>query len=193
MTDLDLRSGRRAHGRPQFAPSPTSSSPHRHPAPTTRSATSSNTWVVWRGVHRGGDEGHRGGTRRPVGRRGAARRRLAHADPARSRRTRCRVARPGCVDGHDQAGGVDLPGEIAGLVALDELVLHGWDVAHATGQPTTSTRPALEAVHGFVEGFSAPDADRGGLFGPVVPVPDDAPLLDRTVGLAGRDPHWSPR
>ncbi len=33
-----------------------------------------------------------------------------------------------------KAGGVDLPGEVAGLVALDELVVHGWDVARATGQ-----------------------------------------------------------
>lgn len=36
---------------------------------------------------------------------------------------------------HDSAGGVDLPRQVAGLVALDEVVLHGWDVAKATGQP----------------------------------------------------------
>jgi hypothetical protein len=33
---------------------------------------------------------------------------------------------------------------------------------------------------------------RDGLFGPVVEVPDDAPLLDRVIGLTGRDPAWSP-
>ena len=28
-----------------------------------------------------------------------------------------------------EAGGVTMPGEVTGLVALDEVVLHGWDLA----------------------------------------------------------------
>lgn len=28
-----------------------------------------------------------------------------------------------------------------------------------------------------------------GVYGPAVPVPDDAPLQDRLLGLVGRDPH----
>src|SRR3954468_2831018 len=37
-------------------------------------------------------------------------------------------------DGMTRVGGVDLPGEVCGVVGLDELVLHGWDLARATGQ-----------------------------------------------------------
>jgi uncharacterized protein (TIGR03086 family) len=101
---------------------------------------------------------------------------------------------PAAWTGMTRAGGVDLPGEVAGLVALDELVIHGWDVARAAAQPYECDRPSLEAVHGFVSQFSAPgqEASREGLFGPVVDVPDSEPLLDRVIGLSGRDPGWSP-
>jgi uncharacterized protein (TIGR03086 family) len=102
---------------------------------------------------------------------------------------------PAAWTGMTRAGGIELPGEVAGLVALDELVLHGWDIARATGQDYECDLPSLEAVHGFVAQFSGPgqEAAREGLFGPVVDVPADAPLLDRVVGLAGRNPAWSPR
>ncbi len=100
---------------------------------------------------------------------------------------------PAAWSGMTAAGGVDLPGDAAGLVALDELVLHGWDVAVASGQDFGVDLASLEAVHGFTTAMSMPAEQqaRQGLFGPVVPVPDGAPLLDRVLGLAGRDPRWS--
>jgi uncharacterized protein (TIGR03086 family) len=100
---------------------------------------------------------------------------------------------PEAWTGMTKAGGVDLPGEVAGVVALDELVIHGWDVARASGQPYDCDPELLDAVHSFVLQFAGPEqeAARQGLFGPVVAVPDDAPLLDQVIGLAGRDPGWS--
>jgi uncharacterized protein (TIGR03086 family) len=101
---------------------------------------------------------------------------------------------PEAWTGMTKAGGVDLPGEIGGLVALDEVVLHGWDLAVATGQEYDADPATAEAVHQFVSGFAGPghEADRAGLFGPEVAVPDDAPLLDRILGMAGRHPGWTP-
>jgi uncharacterized protein (TIGR03086 family) len=100
---------------------------------------------------------------------------------------------PEAWTGMTQAGGVDLPGEVAGLVALDELVVHGWDVARASGQPYEVGPADVEAVRSFVGPMAdAPPEQRAGLFGPPVPVPADASELDRVIGLTGRDPAWSP-
>ena len=89
-----------------------------------------------------------------------------------------------------RAGGVDLPADVAGVVALDELVIHGWDLAKAIHMPSGYDGPGLEAVYSTVQQFSASGIE--GLFGPPVAVPDDAPVLDRILGLAGRDPRWEP-
>jgi uncharacterized protein (TIGR03086 family) len=101
---------------------------------------------------------------------------------------------PAAWTGMTQAGGVELPGEVGGLVALNELVVHGWDVARASGQPYECDVPTLEACRGFVSQFAETDREVGpdAPFGPVVAVPADAPLLDQVIGLNGRDPLWAP-
>lgn len=98
---------------------------------------------------------------------------------------------PAAWTGETRAGGVPLPGSVAGLVALDELVVHGWDLARATGQEYEPDPEALAATHAFLAA-SVDDPGRDSIFGPVVPVPDDASLLDRVIGLSGRDPNWKP-
>jgi uncharacterized protein (TIGR03086 family) len=96
--------------------------------------------------------------------------------------------------GMTEAGGLAMPAELAAVVTLDELVLHGWDLARATGQPFSCDSGHAAIVLDFVARSAQPDqaALREGLFGPVVDVPDDAPLFDRVLGLAGRDPAWTP-
>nr|WP_030543369.1 TIGR03086 family metal-binding protein [Streptomyces albus] len=98
--------------------------------------------------------------------------------------------RPEAWEGQTQAGGVTLPGQVAGVVALNELVVHGWDLARATGQEYTADE---ESARACVE-LMAPADPSGteGLFGPVVDVPDGAPVLDRVIGLSGRSPSWTP-
>jgi uncharacterized protein (TIGR03086 family) len=93
--------------------------------------------------------------------------------------------------GMTQAGGVDLPGSVAGVVALNELVVHGWDISRASGQPFAADPHAISACMQFVS-MSAPDqrANDAGLFGPVVEVAVAAPPLAHLIGLAGRNPSW---
>ena len=47
---------------------------------------------------------------------------------------------PTAWTGMTKAGPIEMPGEIAGLVALDEVVVHGWDLAVATGQEFSRRR-----------------------------------------------------
>ncbi|MGW3957818.1 TIGR03086 family metal-binding protein [Streptomyces sp. NPDC004752] len=99
---------------------------------------------------------------------------------------------PDAWTGMTRAGGVNLPGAVAGAVAADELVIHGWDLARATGRPYEPDPAALQASYAFLLAATEHPPGGNGPFGPVVPVPDDAPLLDRAVGLSGRDPGWKP-
>lgn len=100
-------------------------------------------------------------------------------------------ADPAAWRGSTQAGGIDLPAAQAGLVALDELVLHGWDLAVATGRRCVPDEASLSAVEAFVGAVPADPAARAGLFGPPLPVPAGASRFERVLALAGRDPAWS--
>ncbi|MCX5394021.1 TIGR03086 family metal-binding protein [Streptomyces sp. NBC_00094] len=97
---------------------------------------------------------------------------------------------PDAWEGYTQAGGVDLPAAVMGRVALDELLIHGWDLARASGQAYEVSEEELRVSEALLT--PADDASDEGVFGPVVPVPDDAPLLDRVIGLSGRRPDWRP-
>jgi uncharacterized protein (TIGR03086 family) len=93
------------------------------------------------------------------------------------------------VEGMTQAGGVELPVEIMGLVALSDLVLHGWDVAHAAGISFDVPDKILQVVF-ELHHPPQPQDECDGALGPVVEVLEDATLVDRLAGLTGRDPRW---
>lgn len=101
---------------------------------------------------------------------------------------------PAAWEGMTEVGGATMPGEVMAVVALDELVVHGWDLARATGQPFACDPASASAVLEFTTISALPEhaAGREGLFGPVVPVAEQASELDRAIGLAGRDPAWAP-
>jgi uncharacterized protein (TIGR03086 family) len=101
-------------------------------------------------------------------------------------------AEPGAWTGMTRIAGGEAPADVVGLSAADELVVHGWDLARATGQPYAGDPPALEAARGFLSMFASPDAPAGPdvPFGPARPLPADAPLLEQVLALAGRDLAW---
>ena len=96
--------------------------------------------------------------------------------------------KPDAWDGVTEAGGVQMPAPLMAVVALDELVVHGWDLAVATGQQFAPDEDSVRRCLEFAASFGDDPAARAGLYGPVVPVPGDAPVLDRLLGATGRDP-----
>jgi uncharacterized protein (TIGR03086 family) len=101
--------------------------------------------------------------------------------------------RPEAWEGMSAAGGVTMPAGALGVVALNEVLVHGWDLAAATGQEYRPDEAATHRCLAFAVDFEkgAPEA-RGGIYGPVVPVPAEAPVFDRLLGQTGRDPGWRP-
>lgn len=101
-------------------------------------------------------------------------------------------ADPAAWEGTTRVGGFDMDGHMAAMTTADEVVVHGWDLARATGQEYRPDPEAVTAALGFVELFSGPGTAemRGDAFGPERPVPEGASDLERLVALTGRDPHW---
>lgn len=75
-----------------------------------------------------------------------------------------------------------------------DLPQHGWDLAVATGQDPTMDPEEVELLWGSLNGAKDQwDWQRAnGWYGTPVPVPEDAPLQDRVIGLLGRNPTWRP-
>ena len=81
--------------------------------------------------------------------------------------------------GSTSAGGVEMPAAEIAAVTLDELVIHGWDLARATGQPYEPDPGGRRGDPAVPRGVRLRAEGTPGLFGPAFPVPDDASPFDR--------------
>ena len=81
-------------------------------------------------------------------------------------------------------------GQVPGVVALHlrlvEALVHGWDVATATGQVARFDDESVERALDFSRAQLSRIPPGRRPFGPPQPVADDAPVLDRLVARLGR-------
>ena len=87
--------------------------------------------------------------------------------------------------------GTPTPSADVAALNIAEMVLHGWDLAAATGQTYTVSEPAAAAAMRAVEANADLFREYKGFAEPVEVTPT-ASTLDRLLALSGRDPGWAP-
>ncbi|MBW4716397.1 TIGR03086 family metal-binding protein [Saccharothrix obliqua] len=81
----------------------------------------------------------------------------------------------------------DMPAALVGGMVAGEIAVHGWDFARSIGVDAAWDDDLLAFLHGELTAHAEMGREMG-VYGPEVPVPADAPLLDRVVALTGRQP-----
>jgi uncharacterized protein (TIGR03086 family) len=85
-----------------------------------------------------------------------------------------------------EKGVIDKTGPSLGIAFSDQL-LHGWDLAQATGQDATMPDGLPEAAYEVIHGKFTPE-QRTGIFKPEVTVAADASAQDKLLAYTGRNP-----
>jgi uncharacterized protein (TIGR03086 family) len=85
-----------------------------------------------------------------------------------------------------EPGVIDKTGALLGIALADQL-LHGWDLAKATGQDTAMPDELADGAYHAIHGRFT-DEQRVGVFKPAVPVPLSATWQDQLLAYTGRDP-----
>ena len=94
--------------------------------------------------------------------------------------------------GSTPMGGPPMPAPTVGGLVLGELVVHGWDLARATGQDVSWPDEVVTRAYAAAK-ETAEQGRAMGMYGPAVAVPAESSTMDRLLGVTGRDPQWMVR
>ena len=95
-------------------------------------------------------------------------------------------ARQETLQVYGEPGAIDKTGPALGIAFTDQLI-HGWDLATATGQDATMPADLAQAAFGMIDG-RLPDDQRGDGFKPAIDVGAGAPAQDKLLAYTGRRP-----
>ena len=95
---------------------------------------------------------------------------------------------PGALDRRCHLSFGDMPARATMSIHLLDTVVHGWDLAKATGQDTTIDPELAAAALSVAEGMISDALRATGAFAPAVPVAADASVGERLVAFTGRRP-----
>ncbi|GAB0105467.1 TIGR03086 family metal-binding protein [Nocardia sp. JMUB6875] len=96
-------------------------------------------------------------------------------------------ARPGALDTTIRLGFGEVPGPMAAVIHLTEIVVHGIDLAVLTGQEHLIDEEQAEHLLTVMRSMDFDAFRRPGMFGPERPVPADAVAHRRLLGFLGRE------
>jgi len=80
----------------------------------------------------------------------------------------------------------EVAGELLVHARINELLVHGWDVAHATDQPADLDPDLAEEALAMWQARLRGPRPAGGPFGAAQPTPPEADAVDRLVSFLGR-------
>ena len=98
---------------------------------------------------------------------------------------------PAAWAGETTVDELTFPNDQWARIGYDEAVLHGWDLAVATGHAYEPGTEELDVIEPFIEETASGPAVEG-LWGPSVDTGDGASRFEQILGLSGRDPDWTP-
>ena len=95
-------------------------------------------------------------------------------------------ARAETMETFGEPGVIEKTGPAIGIATADQL-LHGWDLAKATGQDATMPDDLAEMAYETVHGRFT-DEQRKGVFKPEVAIAENASAQDKLLAYTGRNP-----
>jgi uncharacterized protein (TIGR03086 family) len=112
----------------------------------------------------------------------------AHRAEQAHRASQAAFEQPGALERTVHLSFGDVPGEVLCHQRATDLIVHSWDLARGAGIEVDVADEVASYLESWNRPWFTPEVREMGVAGPEVPVPAEAPGMDRLLGLLGRQP-----